>query len=103
MAKDPTTSPEGYDSLRSEKQRIDNARLKAALSINRELVLLYCQLGWHRISHRAFQVDAQATGYDTSPPSARGRMVRGASPGGAARFETDAPTPISSRNLLVIG
>jgi hypothetical protein len=41
--------------------------------------------------------------YDMSPPSSRGRTVRGASPGGAARLESCEPAPMSSRNLFVIG
>ena len=38
--------PEGYDAfLRDLKQRVQKARLQAALSVNRELVLLYWQIG----------------------------------------------------------
>jgi len=44
-----------------------------------------------------------APAYDISPPSDRGRIVRGASPGGAERLETCACAPISSRNRFVIG
>ncbi|WP_243147353.1 DUF1016 N-terminal domain-containing protein [Scytonema sp. UIC 10036] len=37
---------DGYDDfLRSLKERIRNAQVKAALSVNRELVLLYWQIG----------------------------------------------------------
>lgn len=43
---EPTTSPHGYAALLADlKQRIDSARLKAALSVNRELVLLYWSIG----------------------------------------------------------
>lgn len=43
---EPTTSPDGYAALLADlKQRIDSARLKAALSVNRELVLLYWSIG----------------------------------------------------------
>jgi predicted nuclease of restriction endonuclease-like (RecB) superfamily len=46
MAIEPTTSPESYAALLADlKQRIDSARLKAALSVNRELVLLYWSIG----------------------------------------------------------
>src|SRR6266851_1917177 len=38
--------PEGYEEfLRGLKQRIQQARLKAALAVNRELILFYWQLG----------------------------------------------------------
>ncbi len=38
--------PEGYDSFLEElKQRIRTAQVKAALAVNRELVLLYWQIG----------------------------------------------------------
>jgi predicted nuclease of restriction endonuclease-like (RecB) superfamily len=46
MAIEPTTSPQSYAALLADlKQRIDSARLKAALSVNRELVLLYWSIG----------------------------------------------------------
>ncbi|MDB5292502.1 MAG: hypothetical protein JWL69_3743 [Phycisphaerales bacterium] len=38
--------PEGYDEfLRELKQRVQTARLQASLSVNRELILLYWQIG----------------------------------------------------------
>jgi DUF1016 N-terminal domain len=42
----PARVPKGYAALLAElKQRIDSARLRAALSVNRELVLLYWSIG----------------------------------------------------------
>jgi predicted nuclease of restriction endonuclease-like (RecB) superfamily len=42
----PMKAPKGYAALLGDlKQRIDGARLKAALSVNRELVLLYWSIG----------------------------------------------------------
>lgn len=42
----PTKVPKGYTALLADlKQRIDSARLRAALSVNRELVLLYWSIG----------------------------------------------------------
>lgn len=47
--------PEGYDAfLRQLKQRIREAQLRAALAVNRELVLLYWQIG-HDILDRQNQ------------------------------------------------
>jgi predicted nuclease of restriction endonuclease-like (RecB) superfamily len=41
-----TTRPEGYDGfLEDLKQRIRTAQVRAALAVNRELVLLYWQIG----------------------------------------------------------
>ncbi len=41
-----STTPEGYEEfLRGLKQRIQQARLKAMLAVNRELILFYWQLG----------------------------------------------------------
>ncbi len=41
-----TQRPEGYeDFLRDLKQRIRTAQVRAALAVNRELVLLYWQIG----------------------------------------------------------
>ena len=43
---EPTKVSESYTALLADlKQRIDSARLKAALSVNRELVLLYWSIG----------------------------------------------------------
>jgi predicted nuclease of restriction endonuclease-like (RecB) superfamily len=43
---EPTTSPESCDALAAElEQRVQRARLKAALSLNRKLVLLYWSIG----------------------------------------------------------
>lgn len=46
MPKKPTLFPDGYDEwLRSLKERIRSAQIKAALAVNRELVLLNWQIG----------------------------------------------------------
>jgi hypothetical protein len=46
MNKQPDIFPENYDAfLQSLKARIRQAQLKAALSVNRELVLLYWEIG----------------------------------------------------------
>ncbi len=46
MAKDLMQKPEGYGKLLDElKSRIQTARVKAALAVNRELVLLYWGIG----------------------------------------------------------
>src|SRR4051812_37188195 len=42
----PSTIPAGYEEfLHDLKQRIQHARLKAVLAVNRELILFYWQLG----------------------------------------------------------
>jgi predicted nuclease of restriction endonuclease-like (RecB) superfamily len=47
--------PAGYDDfLRELKERIRSAQVRAALAVNRELVLLYWQIGWD-ILHRQQQ------------------------------------------------
>lgn len=51
-----TTPPEGYsDWLIDLKSRIHNAQQRAALSVNRELVLLYWQIGQDILSRQAQQ------------------------------------------------
>ncbi len=46
MAEELTTAPEGYDEFLVDlKRRIQSAQVRAALSVNRELVLLYWQIG----------------------------------------------------------
>lgn len=46
MSIDPPEPPESYPALLAElKQRIQSARLRAALSVNRELILLYWSIG----------------------------------------------------------
>ncbi len=46
MAEPPSPDAQGYVTLVAElKQRITDARLRAALSVNRELVLLYWGIG----------------------------------------------------------
>jgi hypothetical protein len=46
MNRSPTMRPEGYDGFLEElKQRIRTAQVRAVLAVNRELVLLYWQIG----------------------------------------------------------
>src|SRR5262245_39918389 len=46
MTQQPALQPDGYEEfLRDLKQRIRNAQVRAALAVNRELVLLYWQIG----------------------------------------------------------
>lgn len=46
MPKQPSLFPDSYDDFfRSLKERIRSAQVKAALAVNRELVLLYWQIG----------------------------------------------------------
>jgi hypothetical protein len=46
MARSLITHPEGYDEfLRNLKQRIRTAQVRAVFAVNRELVLLYWQIG----------------------------------------------------------
>lgn len=46
MVEDPSVEAQAYVALVAElKQRITEARLRAALSVNRELVLLYWGIG----------------------------------------------------------
>src|SRR5262249_4926884 len=46
IAMEPTQVPKDYPALLGDlKQRIHSARLRAALSVNRELVLLYWSIG----------------------------------------------------------
>ena len=46
MTTDAPVIPEGYEAfLRDLKERIRKARLRASLSVNRELVLLYWKIG----------------------------------------------------------
>ena len=46
VSKDPLSLPENYSEfLQSLKERIRTAQVKAALAVNRELVLLYWQIG----------------------------------------------------------
>lgn len=48
--------PIGYeDFLRELKERIRNAQVRAALAVNRELVLLYWQIGWEILSQQQQQ------------------------------------------------
>src|SRR5689334_9949231 len=75
--------PDGYDEyLRDLKQRIRTAQVKAALAVNRELVLLYWQIG-HEIL--AFQrqrgwgarvIDRLATDLRQAFPEMRGWSPR---------------------------
>lgn len=49
--------PEGYgDWLADLKRRIHNAQQRATLAVNRELVLLYWQIGQDILSRQAQQV-----------------------------------------------
>jgi hypothetical protein len=42
----PALTPDSYQTLLSDvKQRVSQARLRASLSINRELIVLYWQIG----------------------------------------------------------
>jgi predicted nuclease of restriction endonuclease-like (RecB) superfamily len=46
VPKKSSVSSEGYDAfLRDLKDRIQNAQVKAALSVNREMILLYWNVG----------------------------------------------------------
>ena len=46
MGESPTVSPEGYESfLRELKERVRAARVRAALAVNSELVVLYWSIG----------------------------------------------------------
>ena len=46
MSRDLTTLPEGYETFLADlKQRIRTAQVRAALSVNRELILLYWSIG----------------------------------------------------------
>jgi predicted nuclease of restriction endonuclease-like (RecB) superfamily len=46
MPRSPITRPQGYDEfLRDLKQRIRTAQVKAVFAVNRELILLYWQIG----------------------------------------------------------
>jgi len=47
MAQDRSLVPEGYQALLGDlKERIRAAQTRAALSVNRELIALYGQIGW---------------------------------------------------------
>lgn len=47
MPKQPSLFPDSYDDFfRNLKERIRSAQVKAALAVNRELVLLYWHIGW---------------------------------------------------------
>ena len=51
-----TRAPEGYgDWLKELKERINNARQRAAIAVNKELVLLYWQIGRDILSRQAAQ------------------------------------------------
>ena len=46
MGRSPAMRPEGYDGfLEDLKQRIRTAQVRAVLAVNRELILLYWQIG----------------------------------------------------------
>ena len=46
MGRSPGRIPDGYDAfLQDLKQRIRGAQIKAAVAVNRELILLYWQIG----------------------------------------------------------
>jgi predicted nuclease of restriction endonuclease-like (RecB) superfamily len=46
MSDDPVLKPEGYQELLGDlKERISSARIRAVLSVNHELILLYWQIG----------------------------------------------------------
>ena len=46
MVRSLTTRPEGYEQfLQNRKQRIRTAQVKAVFAVNRELILLYWQIG----------------------------------------------------------
>jgi predicted nuclease of restriction endonuclease-like (RecB) superfamily len=54
VAKELPIQSEGYSSfLQDLKERIRHAQVKAALSVNRELVLLYWQIGREILSRQA--------------------------------------------------
>jgi len=49
-------TPDGYSGwLRDLKTRIQSAQQRAALAVNRELVLLYCQIGRDILARQASQ------------------------------------------------
>ncbi|MCF5086202.1 DUF1016 family protein, partial [Pseudomonas gessardii] len=51
-----TTPPEGYgDWLKELKKRIHSAQIRASLAVNRELVLLYWQIGQDILTRQAQQ------------------------------------------------
>src|SRR6266853_726014 len=57
MASDRTLIPDGYeDFIRSLRERIRAAQVKAALAVNKELVLLYWSIG-RDILHRQEQAN----------------------------------------------
>ena len=51
-----TTTPVGYEEfLRDLRERIREAQVRAALAVNRELVLLYWRIGWDILRQQAAQ------------------------------------------------
>ena len=56
MANAPPAIPEGYEAFLSDlKKRIRAAQLKAVLSVNRELILLYWTIGQDILSRQKTQ------------------------------------------------
>ncbi len=56
MAKDRSSIAKGYDDfLRDLKERIRSAQVRAVLAVNRELVLLYWQIGRDILSRQQQQ------------------------------------------------
>ncbi|MEL7246732.1 MAG: DUF1016 N-terminal domain-containing protein, partial [Cyanobacteria bacterium J06573_2] len=49
---DKLLSDDYDDFLQQVKQRIRTAQIKAALSVNRELILLYWQIGWEILTQQ---------------------------------------------------
>lgn len=56
MSDRPLSLPQSYDDfLRGVKERIRNAQVKAALAVNRELILLYWQIGRSILEHQQIE------------------------------------------------
>lgn len=83
MARDILPVPAGYDELlRSLKERVRAAQLRAALSVNRELVLLYWQIGRDILTRQnqegwgAKVIDRLATDLRRTFPELKGLSAR---------------------------
>ena len=79
MGESPTVSPEGYESfLRELKERVRAARVRAALAVNSELVVLYWSIGrdildrQKRLGWGARVIDRLAADLRREFPDARG-------------------------------